>query len=531
MMAKYVSEASTVCTDQTIDVESRAEQIPSDRTCSTEVDASLVRGVPINPVMRGFCQAFSSKSGSAKHYSQARHTNKIDDFFSHDWDSARWRKALTLYHYYNGFAASMASILTGVLLAILQLDAVGILPKPTPREVRVAGQTKQAGYGIWCIYVCPLVFVITLLNYHKLEVLRKNPRLLFVDKFCIDQAHEGRKRAGILQLAGFLRNSQKLVICWTPKYFTRLWCVFELASWKYLGRELDSVMLMPSSQVALIFVAEAFFCSFYVVHRSVEWYYGTESAWILLAIAVPCGIMSSIPAISRLVKSLSVLPKQLQSFTFQASECFCCSNNHVHPDTGEPMQCDRKLIYTTLVEWFSNCTQDADDEKVQECTLKQFDDFIQNEFASWVLQNRGPHNIPYCQVLMMTLPVCWAALDCVASYGTIPVQSWLRLVFCDYAVFWCLLLPSTIKACLYILTLLDLCSESCKWCCIHTVLVLLRYLLPVMELASAWWVLILCNWFQSILPVALASCALLLLTTILYGRPAKYSSQLPTGEV
>jgi len=508
------------------------EKIPSDRTCSTELEASLVRGVPVHVVMNRFCQAFTSKTGTAQHYMRSRQTNRIDEFFSHDWDSARWYKAVTLYHYYNGRAASIMSLLTGIVLAILQTDAISVLPKPPPRDVMIGGEPLQAGCGIWCVYMCPVVFVIGLLNFHKLgTVLQKHPRLLFVDKFCIDQVDEERKTAGILGLAGFLRNSQKLVICWTPRYFTRLWCVFEIASWKYLGKPLNGVTLMPSSQVMLTLLMMITLCSYYVVHRSVVWLSGNWNVWILHGFALVCGIWSSVPATTSLVQNLSVLPKQLASFSSQESECFCCENNHVNPETGKHMQCDRKLIYATLVLWFATYRPDDNEQAVQKDVLRGFDDFIHNQFASWVLQSRGPTKIPYDQVLFATLPVGWAACDIIASYGTIPMHCWWRFVVCEYAVFWFLLLPSSIKVVLHMYVLLDKFSESATWSHSQQLWIALRYILIIVVLVGSWLLLVFCNWCESVAPVLTLDCLLVLLTASLYGFSMKLPLTLAKSQI
>lgn len=48
-------------------------------------------------------------------------------------------------------------------------------------------------------------------------------------KACIRQDNELMKREGILNLGCSLGSSQAMVILWDASYFTRLWCVFEIA--------------------------------------------------------------------------------------------------------------------------------------------------------------------------------------------------------------------------------------------------------------------------------------------------------------
>merc|ERR1719464_310770 len=69
--------------------------------------------------------------------------------------------------------------------------------------------------------------------------------LVFVDKFCIDQQNADRKIAAIHRLGGLLHHSRRLVILWTPQYFERLWCTFEIASWLKLGKPMSATVFCP----------------------------------------------------------------------------------------------------------------------------------------------------------------------------------------------------------------------------------------------------------------------------------------------
>lgn len=49
-----------------------------------------------------------------------------------------------------------------------------------------------------------------------------------------------------------------------------------------------------------------------------------------------------------LIRDLRDLSKQLQDFSVDRAECFCCSNKHIHPTTGQALPCDRELVVETL---------------------------------------------------------------------------------------------------------------------------------------------------------------------------------------
>ncbi|CAE7444685.1 unnamed protein product, partial [Symbiodinium pilosum] len=62
------------------------------------------------------------------------------------------------------------------------------------------------------------------------------------------------------------------------------------------------------------------------------------------------------------------------------ADCFCCSNDHRHPHTGEELMCDRFLVYSMLNEWYGgmqadgSCENDADNVH-----LKQFDHLVRED--------------------------------------------------------------------------------------------------------------------------------------------------------
>eukprot|EP00435_Cladocopium_sp_Y103_P030592 s307_g7.t1 len=56
-------------------------------------------------------------------------------------------------------------------------------------------------------------------------------------------------------------------------------------------------------------------------------------------------------------QDLNDLARQLQVFSAEEAECFCCSCNHVHPETGRPLPCDRDLVLRTMTHWFASCEE------------------------------------------------------------------------------------------------------------------------------------------------------------------------------
>ena len=85
--------------------------------------------------------------------------------------------------------------------------------------------------------------------------------------------------------------------------------------------------------------------------------WGFDAAGGLTLITAMLGFCSLLVPLSfyvgiGLISELQEVPKQLQSFRVQDSQCYCCSHSHVHPRTGEPLPCDRRLVYETIQDWW-----------------------------------------------------------------------------------------------------------------------------------------------------------------------------------
>jgi len=68
------------------------------------------------------------------------------------------------------------------------------------------------------------------------------------------------------------------------------------------------------------------------------------------AASIPIALYVGLGCMTKLYQ----LPQQLLHFQVQEAECFCCSNNHKHPETGKELPCDRKLVFSALQKWFGD---------------------------------------------------------------------------------------------------------------------------------------------------------------------------------
>ncbi|CAE8598923.1 unnamed protein product [Polarella glacialis] len=244
--------------------------------------------------------------------------------------------------------------------------------------------------------------------------------MVFLDKLCIDQQNEDRKEKGILSLAGFLEISDELVILWSPSYFGRLWCTYELASWLRFS-QLNDITVMPI-HLSPVILCIAFsmwgtilcYIEALSVAYSVAGSHKVDLAglfWGSLCITVGAILPTHISR--HLAQSLGSLPEQLEHFSIREAKSFCCSHNHVHPETQEHLPCDRRLIFDMLEQWqyhFSN------NRRAYASSLDSFDFHVRQKLKPWILRNIGGAEVPFSLLLATTcVPfLCWT-LSCIPA--------------------------------------------------------------------------------------------------------------------
>lgn len=203
-------------------------------TCQAE----LLRGVPLSRLLRqGFGpwrQSPSALSEKAKSPLWALSTpvDQIDNFLSHAWRSPGFLKFIQL--------ASRAGALPGTIGALAATLILGMLSlfRVLPPVFMVPSHWKdydEVGVGFWCSVYAPVVGVLCLVCGAMCpRPCHRDPRL-FLDVACICQVDEELKQQGIRALGAFLKHSKKLTIMWSPPYFSRLWCVYELAAFLHIN--------------------------------------------------------------------------------------------------------------------------------------------------------------------------------------------------------------------------------------------------------------------------------------------------------
>lgn len=422
---------------------------------SEDIAPELLRGVRIDKALQrmgALWTASTAPTGEDKEreFSLSTHVTKLHDFISHDWSTGRWVKFWALCYIYN----RMVTVFTTLLFAgtFFALFMKATIPKPPVTDSwhrQVAGQALLIQET--CIFLPTgiAVFWFTFLYGQALRGLAHcMPRRVFVDKVCINQSDPDQKASGIRSLAGFLSASDRLVVLWSPRYFTRLWCVYEIASWLRIKDVFKWKKFMPVSwAVALLLLnlTTSLLCCLLRLCWLLN--IGPEVAFSLCCII--CALLA-VHGLRRIAAELADLPRQLGEFRIQDAQCFCCSCDHEDPVTGVPVPCDRDLVYSQLAGWFSNSAQERlnelstprsfdakNDDAVrlsasQAAALSLFNLRVRTDVQHAVVEGRSIVKMRYLDAIFVIFPFILHNLDTVLFLKGPSDQllQWLAFVAC-----------------------------------------------------------------------------------------------------
>eukprot|EP00929_Paragymnodinium_shiwhaense_P041408 TRINITY_DN21503_c0_g1_i1.p1 TRINITY_DN21503_c0_g1~~TRINITY_DN21503_c0_g1_i1.p1 ORF type:complete len:604 (-),score=38.45 TRINITY_DN21503_c0_g1_i1:144-1955(-) len=387
------------------------------RRLPSDIDSVLLRAVPLPEVLKGFGKRLSAADGTASDYELSKKVGEIDCFLSHDWGTGRWQKFLSLCYFFNLKSAVTVSCLCAVPLAWIGASS---------------GITSKLG-GLARL-VCPFVYFGTFMFGRRLSSLFTTPDFVFLDKVCIHQTDDTLKAGGINGLAGFLRASRRLLVLWSPRYFSRLWCTYEIVAWCHLhGVDSSRITFLPvhwSTLHSMIVVAFAAYPVLQVPFKL----YDIKNLFVLrvgtFALLAPLAWK-----VMTLTREVNLARFQMDGFAIRDAKCFCCTHSHRHPDTGDRMSCDRRLVYATLHDWHEQTCADSEDRCSPEASrvtatsprstleeaLDRFDETVRREIPG-VLSNSLDSVLlcrSYTEWVSASIPLVWGCFDVV-------IHSWME---------------------------------------------------------------------------------------------------------
>uniref|UniRef100_A0A7S3TZ06 Uncharacterized protein n=1 Tax=Emiliania huxleyi TaxID=2903 RepID=A0A7S3TZ06_EMIHU len=198
---------------------------------------SVRRGVRVSNALARWRCAFDttpdklSEEERAKLHARSMTVEDVDAFVSHSWASSGRRKWIALSLEETG-AVPMAAAVATSIAAILIQRTWGL-----PGDIWTTWAPDDDDEHYSRLVFSPLAFLSGLLATFIAGALCLGvcKRVYFIDGMCIDQCDSEKKLLGIRSIGGFLSISSQFVALWDEQYFTRLWCVYELAVYRALN--------------------------------------------------------------------------------------------------------------------------------------------------------------------------------------------------------------------------------------------------------------------------------------------------------
>eukprot|EP00927_Polykrikos_kofoidii_P068535 TRINITY_DN6388_c2_g1_i1.p1 TRINITY_DN6388_c2_g1~~TRINITY_DN6388_c2_g1_i1.p1 ORF type:complete len:624 (+),score=47.53 TRINITY_DN6388_c2_g1_i1:121-1872(+) len=384
---------------------SKASSTPTNRSRTTELatfqiaDPELLRATSANCPLRSFGAALRENaqllpppsevvaeshddSHSASFHPWSRPVSTIQEFWSHSWRDKAWKKVVLLLLHYNGFPAAAVGTLAAFVGSALFV--AGVLPVMV--EMHDSG-----GSGFWGLLLGWLFFIPTLLCW------RSDSRV-FLDKICISQWNEKKKLDGVLGIGAFLHASDTLLVLFDTTYVTRLWCVFELAGFSklMLNDSNKSVRFLPLSHAPVFLYLLVIITVEDVVCSITEW----VLSWPVIVTSLV--LLPMFDELRSLQDSNAQLKAQLEEFSFDAADCYCCSVSHVQQDTGARLACDRKSVRSCIIDWFGS--------------VETFNDFVNHSLFENFSRGMCRVGLPVRLIIMMFLPIVWTWVDRISAH-------------------------------------------------------------------------------------------------------------------
>jgi len=191
--------------------------------------------VSSHTVLRGGGVVLGNVDDEKKHGYVSEHSAERYDFFiSHNWSVERWKKFLALCLIWSGKHALISSCFLQLLT--FSLVVMGILPVST-------SHIDEHEISCWCITSTLLTyFFVFLLSHDLLEIFGVPGYRTFLDKVCVDQSDERKKKRGIEAITAFLYHSDAMVVLYSEVYLKRLWTVYELTT--FLALKPDAKLIV-----------------------------------------------------------------------------------------------------------------------------------------------------------------------------------------------------------------------------------------------------------------------------------------------
>ncbi|CAE7190269.1 unnamed protein product [Symbiodinium necroappetens] len=385
----------------------------------SEVDMAMVRGISLRSSLRGLGRLWRYKASwkpqeRAALYELSSPAMSFKVFVSHTWQTpGRWKiLGLSLQC---GWRSALGFWFMAVVVSFA-LCALDILPMPFSYEPTMAVFPETYAMGFWVVPSGMIATLVGLVAAPYWPERCSGSDTSFIDVASIHQVDRRLMEKGIYGIAGFLRISQELRILFSAPYFSRLWCVFEVAAYKKLNPQ-GTIKFKPVFVEAVVvgLLLSAYCFSFIFMTWRILDADGLEAnAWVFAAFAswfVPLGIATY--GLRIIFREKYRLLSELEDFDLDYVHC--------------SKQFDRDFIHAAIVKWYGS---KANFTTYVRCGLK-------DELATSLFAARMPHEY-LLLILTPFLGLCFEMLLAMWKSGVPPEQlmAFLLAAVLGLDIFW-----------------------------------------------------------------------------------------------
>jgi len=302
-------------------------------------DRALLRGTSLAHVLEGLGKHLRSSALPAGNqvaeaiFQKSCPVTRIDYFISHCWSDSRSGKVFALWIHSNLNAAMVASSV--VAAACTVLGRYRLLPVVAPRDLGFV-------FFPWALLLGGCCFFFVLGSWQRVLARLGRPVFYFLDKFCVHQTDLELKHAGVASFGAFVALSDRMLLLWSPAYFTRLWCMLEVSA---MVKTSEHHAELPIEFVSLQLATLSFYLwatGFFVLAAvQVNTVVSKPLADVyFIGITVLIAAYFQMAAFRRYAFDRRSLEQQLRTFAVQQAEC------------SDPK--DRAMIEETIHSWFGD---------------------------------------------------------------------------------------------------------------------------------------------------------------------------------
>jgi hypothetical protein len=416
------------------------------------IDTSMIRAISARTVLRGFGRVFRSK-GIMQAYALSQESDKLGYFISHSWTAPWLSKYVTMLFHFNFW---LAAILSAIFIGLFLLTGLLLIDHDVWNEIRMSINPSLIFVAIGVLVFVPsLIYGAELLSLCPSRCYSNRNTRCFLDKCCINQSDPVLKRRGIEALDAFLAKSDVLLILWSPDYFLRLWCAYEVAVYMTLdeyGTRKRRVVMIPLELVS--FASLVFGLDLVIQIVSVNFFFQDRNGlptWATRLVATALAAMFAAFAYFfsyRWQVDQAFLRKQLAEFSLAKVECSDPSDRPLvlrdishrysrmkNGSSSDPTMSRSVTRAQTQLKATGGDTirlpDDVDEsheqlppplmtrhvssflpDPVEDPGLKAFEEYVHTRLQQPIEKALGSHHcvLPYKFLFAMSLPALWAAL-------------------------------------------------------------------------------------------------------------------------